>query len=226
MPPQKFLEKKMKKGMRNCAKALAFAMAVAIFCPVNAGAATVNESKPMVLNSKYTASLPVSSETFYKFTLKSKTKIMLDAAYDAGYFEIIGASGSVLYEGTKDEHMNGSQDWTLKKKMTLQKGTYYLHLYTKGEWAGDSMTFVIKDMNAPKKPVVKKIKSKKGIVAGKTSANVRVYVKRGKTLRTVIADAKGKFSVKIKKLKKGQKVKVWAKSVNQVSSKKVTVKVK
>ena len=193
----------MKKGMRNCAKALAFAMAVAIFCPVNAGAATVNESKPMVLNSKYTASLPVSSETFYKFTLKSKTKIMLDAAYDAGYFEIIGASGSVLYEGTTD-----------------------LHLYTKGEWAGDSMTFVIKNMNAPKKPVVKKIKSKKGIVAGKTSANVRVYVKRGKTLRTVIADAKGKFSVKIKKLKKGQKVKVWAKSVNQVSSKKVTVKVK
>ena len=226
MPPQKFLEEKMKKGMRNCAKASAFAMAVAIFCPVNAGAATVNESKPMVLNSKYTASLPVSSETFYKFTLKSKTKIMLDAAYDAGYFEIIGASGSVLYEGTKDEHMNGPQDWTLKKKMTLQKGTYYLHLYTKGEWAGDSMTFVIKNMNAPKKPVVKKIKSKKGIVAGKTSANVRVYVKRGKTLRTVIADAKGKFSVKIKKLKKGQKVKVWAKSVNQVSSKKVTVKVK
>ena len=151
---------------------------------------------------------------------------MLDAAYDAGYFEIIGASGSVLYEGTKDEHMNGPQDWTLTKKMTLQKGTYYLHLYTKGEWAGDSMKFVIKNMNAPKKPVVKKIKSKKGVVAGKTSANVRVYVKRGKTLRTVIADAKGKFSVKIKKLKKGQKVKVWAKSVNQVSSKKVTVKVK
>lgn len=45
--------------------------------------------------------------------------------------------------------------------MTLQKGTYYLHLYTKGEWAGDSMKFVIKNMNAPKKPVVKKIKSKK-----------------------------------------------------------------
>ena len=212
----------MKKRMRNCAKALAFAMVVTIFSSTNAGAATVNESKPMVLNSNYTTSLPVSSETFYKFVLKSKTKIMLDAAYDAGYFEIIGASGSVLYEGTKDEHMNGPQDW----KMTLQKGTYYLHLYTKGEWAGDSMKFVIKNMNAPKKPVVKKIKSKKGVVAGKTSANVRVYVKRGKTLRTVIADAKGKFSVKIKKLKKGQKVKVWAKSVNQVSSKKVTVKVK
>ena len=215
----------MKKRMRNCAKALAFAMVVTIFSSTNAGAATVNESKPMVLNSNYTTSLPVSSETFYKFVLKSKTKIMLDAAYDAGYFEIIGASGSVLYEGTKDEHMNGPQDWTLTKKMTLQKGTYYLHLYTKGEWAGDSMKFVIKNMNAPKKPVVKKIKSKKGVVAGKTSANVRVYVKRG-TLRTVIADAKGKFSVKIKKLKKGQKVKVWAKSVNQVSSKKVTVKVK
>ena len=216
----------MKKRMRNCAKALAFAMVVTIFSSTNAGAATVNESKPMVLNSNYTTSLPVSSETFYKFVLKSKTKIMLDAAYDAGYFEIIGASGSVLYEGTKDEHMNGPQDWTLTKKMTLQKGTYYLHLYTKGEWAGDSMKFVIKNMNAPKKPVVKKIKSKKGVVGGKTSANVRVYVKRGKTLRTVIADAKGKFSVKIKKLKKGQKVKVWAKSVNQVSSKKVTVKVK
>lgn len=216
----------MKKRMRNCAKALAFAMVVTIFSSTNAGAATVNESKPMVLNSNYTTSLPVSSETFYKFVLKSKTKIMLDAAYDAGYFEIIGASGSVLYEGTKDEHMNGPQDWTLTKKMTLQKGTYYLHLYTKGEWAGDSMKFVIKNMNAPKKPVVKKIKSKKGVVAGKTSANVRVYVKRGKTLRTVIADAKGKFSVKIKKLKKGQKEKVWAKSVNQVSSKKVTVKVK
>ena len=216
----------MKKRMRNCAKALAFAMVVTIFSSTNAGAATVNESKPMVLNSNYTTSLPVSSETFYKFVLKSKTKIMLDAAYDAGYFEIIGASGSVLYEGTKDEHMNGPQDWTLTKKMTLQKGTYYLHLYTKGEWAGDSMKFVIKNMNAPKKPVVKKIKSKKGVVAGKTSANVRVYVKRGKTLRTVIADAKGKFSVKIKKLKIGQKVKVWAKSVNQVSSKKVTVKVK
>ncbi len=226
MPPQKFLEGKMKKRMRNCAKALAFAMVVTIFSSTNAGAATVNESKPMVLNSNYTTSLPVSSETFYKFTLKSKTKIMLDAAYDAGYFEIISASGSVLYEGTKDEHMNGPQDWTLTKKMTLQKGTYYLHLYTKAEWAGDSMKFVIKNMNAPKKPIVKKVKSKKGIVAGKTSANVRVYVKRGKTLRTVIADSKGKFSVKIKKLKKGQKVKVWAKSVNQVSSKKVTVKVK
>ena len=159
----------MKKRMRNCAKALAFAMVVTIFSSTNAGAATVNESKPMVLNSNYTTSLPVSSETFYKFVLKSKTKIMLDAAYDAGYFEIIGASGSVLYEGTKDEHMNGPQDWTLTKKMTLQKGTYYLHLYTKGEWAGDSMKFVIKNMNAPKKPVVKKIKSKKGVVAGKLS---------------------------------------------------------
>ena len=90
MPPQKFLEGKMKKRMRNCAKALAFAMVVTIFSSTNAGAATVNESKPMVLNSNYTTSLPVSSETFYKFVLKSKTKIMLDAAYDAGYFEIIG----------------------------------------------------------------------------------------------------------------------------------------
>ena len=51
----------MKKGMRNCAKALAFAMAVAIFCPVNAGAATVNESKPMVSSSsvKRTLKMPV-----------------------------------------------------------------------------------------------------------------------------------------------------------------------
>lgn len=69
----------MKKRMRNCAKALAFAMVVTIFSSTNAGAATVNESKPMVLNSNYTTSLPVSSETFYKFVLKSKTKIMLDA---------------------------------------------------------------------------------------------------------------------------------------------------
>ena len=211
--------------MRNCAKVLAFAMAVVTLSSVNSKAAGMSESKSMVLDSQYTTSLPISSETYYDFTLKNKTKIMLDAAYDAGYFEIISAAGSVVYEGTKDEHMNGPQDWVLRKKLTLNKGKYYLHLYTKETWAGDSMKFVIKNMNAPKKPVVKKVKSKKGIVAGKTSANVRVYVKRGKTLRTVIADAKGKFSVKIKKLKKGQKVKVWAKSVNQVSSKKVTVKV-
>ena len=182
------------------------------------GASTKGSETPIQLDNWYQTSLPCSSESFYYFYLAKKTNVCLKAAYDAGYFEILDQNYELVYAGTADEKMNGPQDWTLTKNITLSSGTYYLHLYTKDQYAGDKMKFILSDRTAPAKPKVTKV-TKHKVVKGKTTAGSTVYVKCQNKIYQKKANAKGSFTIKTKKMKKGTCITVWAKSKNGVKSK-------
>lgn len=97
--------------------------------------------------------------------------------------------------------MNGPQDWTLTKDITLSNGTYYLHLYTKDQYSGDKMKFILSDRTAPVKPKVTKV-TKRKVVKGKTTAGSTVYVKYRKKIYSKKTNAKGNFTIKTKKMKR------------------------
>lgn len=189
------------------------------------GIAGKENAEQILLDTQYVATLPRSSESYYSFELNKKNKLELTALYDAGYFEILDANYNLVYAGTEDEKMYAPQDWRLTKKLTLKKGKYYLHLYTKSSYAGDRMQFILKDMNAPTAPKVKKVKSK-GVVSGKAAKGTTVYVKyQKKTYKKQVSDS-GLFSIKTSKMKKGSSVSVWNKSINGIKSTVKTYKVK
>ena len=223
------MKKIIKTGIAIC-MALSMALTGVSFAPAKTEAASLAASTKgsettIKLDNWYQTSLPCSSESFYYFSLAKKTKVRLKAAYDAGYFEILDQNYKLVYAGTADEKMNGPQDWTLTKDITLSNGTYYLHLYTKDQYAGDKMKFILSDRTAPVKPKVTKV-TKRKVVKGKTTAGSTVYVKCQNKIYQKKANAKGIFTIKTKKMKKGIRITVWAKSKNGVKSKVTKYKVK
>ncbi len=154
------MKKIITRGIAVCV-ALSMAFTGASFAPAKVEAASLASSAKgsetmITLDKWYKTSLPRSSESFYYFSLAKKTKVRLKAAYDAGYFEILNQNDKLVYAGTSDEKMNGPQDWILTKDITLSNGTYYLHLYTKDQYSGDKMKFILSDRTAPVKPKVTK----------------------------------------------------------------------
>lgn len=150
------MKKIITRGIAVCV-ALSMAFTGASFAPAKVEAASLASSAKgsetmITLDKWYKTSLPRSSESFYYFSLAKKTKVRLKAAYNAGYFEILNQNYKLVYAGTSDEKMNGPQDWTLTKDITLSNGTYYLHLYTKDQYSGDKMKFILSDRTAPVKP--------------------------------------------------------------------------
>ena len=223
------MKKIITRGIAVCV-ALSMAFTGVSFAPAKVEAASLASSAKgsetmITLDKWYKTSLPRSSESFYYFSLAKKTKVRLKAAYNAGYFEILNQNYKLVYAGTSDEKMNGPQDWTLTKDITLSNGTYYLHLYTKDQYSGDKMKFILSDRTAPVKPKVTKV-TKRTVVKGKTTAGSTVYVKYRKKIYSKKTNAKGNFTIKTKKMKKGTRITVWAKSKNGIKSKVTKYKVK
>ena len=208
------MKKIITRGIAVCV-ALSMAFTGASFAPAKVEAASLASSAKgsetmITLDKWYKTSLPRSSESFYYFSLAKKTKVRLKAAYDAGYFEILNQNYKLVYAGTSDEKING---------------TYYLHLYTKDQYSGDKMKFILSDRTAPVKPKVTKV-TKRKVVKGKTTAGSTVYVKYRKKIYSKKTNAKGNFTIKTKKMKKGTRITVWAKSKNGIKSKVTKYKVK
>ena len=229
------MKKIIKTGIAIC-MALSMALIGVLLTSTKAEAASKTEAISLAVSAKgsettidldnwYQTSLPRSSESFYYFSLEKKTKVRLEAVYDAGYFEILDQNYRLIYAGTSDEKMNAPQDWTLTKDITLSNGTYYLHLYTKDQYAGDEMKFILSDRTAPVKPKVTKV-TKYKVIKGKTTAGSTVYVKCQNKIYQKMANAKGIFTIKTKKMKKGTSITVWAKSKNGIKSKVTKYKVK
>ena len=85
---------------------------------------------------------------------------------------------------------------------------------------------IVKKERLPK-VILKKYKKGTKVIKGTAKARSRVVLKVGKKKYTVKASKKGKFTVKLKKkLKKGQKITVYAKLAGWKNSKKVSKKVK
>lgn len=93
-----------------------------------------------------------------------------------------------------------------------------------------SVTDIKKADPVPSKPAKPKITTaKKGtkVVKGTADANLKITVKINKKSYTAISNAKGKWTVKLrKKLKKGNKIKAFATNSNSVKSATATYKVK
>lgn len=93
-----------------------------------------------------------------------------------------------------------------------------------------SVTDLKKADPAPSKPSTPKVtKAKKGtkVVKGTSDANLKITVKVNKKSYTAISNAAGKWTVKVaKKLKKGNKIKVFATNSSSVKSATATFKVK
>ena len=207
------MKKIITRGIAVCV-ALSMAFTGASFAPAKVEAASLASSAKgsetmITLDKWYKTSLPRSSESFYYFSLAKKTKVRLKAAYDAGYFEILNQNYKLVYAGTSDEKMNGP----------------HLHLYTKDQYSGDKMKFILSDRTAPVKPKVTKV-TKRKVVKGKTTAGSTVYVKYRKKIYSKKTNAKGNFTIKTKKMKKGTRITVWAKSKNGIKSKVTKYKVK
>lgn len=64
----------------------------------------------------------------------------------------------------------------------------------------------------PKTPKNISINRKSGIIKGITSKNVTVYAEAGDENYTAKSDSKGRFVIKIKKLKQNEKIKIYAKN--------------
>lgn len=76
---------------------------------------------------------------------------------------------------------------------------------------------------APKTPIITEINRNVGKIKGITSKNVIVYAKVGTTTYSTKSDSKGKFVIKTKKIKKGTKVKIYAKNKYKQKSKIVVI---
>lgn len=119
--------------------------------------------------------------------------------------------------------------------ITLDAGTYYLKIsqytYSTGINAGEITVkphiTEIKEVPVLQKPKLKKYKKNTKKIIGTAPKKSVVKVKVGKKTYTAKANAKGNFTVKLKaKLKKKQKIVIYAKMNGYKNSKKVTYKVK
>ena len=75
-------------------------------------------------------------------------------------------------------------------------------------------------------PKVKRVKKNAKKITGKAVKKAKVFAKIGKKTYKATVSAKGKFTIKVKKVKKGTKIKVYVKDTAGNTSKTVTVKVK
>ncbi|TCS84490.1 Ig-like domain-containing protein [Tepidibacillus fermentans] len=89
-----------------------------------------------------------------------------------------------------------------------------------------SKTIVVIDKTPPSVPIVNKITSKSVTVSGKGEKGATIYIYNGnKKIGQGIVDNRGNFKVKIKKQKKGSRLKIYAKDKSGNNSKSITIKV-
>lgn len=75
-------------------------------------------------------------------------------------------------------------------------------------------------------PKVRRVKKNAKKITGTAVKKAKVFAKIGKKTYKATASAKGKFTIKVKKVKKGTKIKVYVKDTAGNTSKTVTVKAK
>ena len=75
-------------------------------------------------------------------------------------------------------------------------------------------------------PKVKRVKKNAKKITGKAVKKAKVFAKIGKKTYKATVSAKGKFTIKVKKVKKGTRIKVYVKDATGNTSKTVTVKAK
>lgn len=115
--------------------------------------------------------------------------------------------------------------WSVKTS-SLKVGTVIKANVT-NQFGKVSGTASVRVKNRPlKKPTVKKAKKNTKKVIGKAKAKCTVYVKIGKKTYKAKVNAKGKFTVKTRKLKKKMKLTIYIQDSAGNTSKKISYKVK
>lgn len=129
--------------------------------------------------------------------------------------------------GTAKVTSNGKYSVTIKKQKKGTKLTVYVKDKAGNKSANSTVTVIVIDKTPPAKPTVNTVSSKSNKVTGTAEKNLTAFVYKGKTrLGSVKVSTKGKFSVTIKKQKKGTKLTVYVKDKagNKSASRTVTVK--
>ena len=149
----------------------------------------------------------------YDMTDKS-TKVS-GYVFDPGVINI--TIGTTKYTTTP----NASGDWSKTLPKTLKVGTKVVVIYTvKGVKSKPRVIFV-----KPSQPQVNKVTSKSKFVTGKTYAKAKVIIRIKNSTKSVIANSKGLFSIKLFALqKKGSSFMIKVTYLGQNSSDK-TIKV-
>ena len=184
------------------------------------------DAQEIALDQEYTQTIGDSEETWFKLYLKETSQIAFNATYDSGQWVIYDSKLKSVYKGDSDDVRTG-EVWSLNSVLVLKKGTYYFNFYANEP--SNTTKFSVTDMTEMVRlgePKITKVQRKTGIVQGKTSKKVSVYVKYGKKTYSAKSDKKGKFKVKVKNLKKGKTLKVWVKSKDGIKGRVLDYKVK
>lgn len=194
-------------------------------------ALTVGKDCGININERYAA-------RYTKFTLENDTVLAVQGKIAEGYVE--GAMGVYDEKGTNitskaagvsELKLAKPGEWSEVYKVTLKAGTYFLGVDWRGQMGSTDFTFrteILKetDNTPPAKPTKLVYKAGTTKVAGNGEKNATVFVRVGDTIYTGKVSSKGTFSVKTKKLAKGDVVYVWVmdQALNQGKYSKVTVK--
>lgn len=155
----------------------------------------------------------------YVRSYKSGTKVVSGVAIPNSTVKV--TVGKKAY--TVKSNRNGL--WSVKTG-TLKVGTKISATVTNSFDKVSARTYVTVKNQKIAKPKVKTYKKKTKYVKGTAKKNTTVYVKIGKKTYKAKVNKKGKFSVKVPKLKAGTKITVTVKDAYNNSSSSVRVKVK
>lgn len=171
----------------------------------------------MTVADKTAPAMPTASK------ISNRDKKVIGKA-EAGSKIAVKAGSKVIGTATADK--KGSYAATFK---TAQKAgsTIYITATDKAKNTSKARKIVVADKIAPKPPKVNKVTYKSTKITGAAEANSTVYGKAGKkTIGTATASKKGTYSIKMKKLKTGTTIHVYAKDKagNVSKAAKVTVR--
>lgn len=196
------------------------------------------------------------SEQYFKFTVSKQSKVSLDMSLadtpscltPLVQYELFSIGGTSYTEKLKMQKNSAKYSTTERRQLgegggfdnfpksgstgyvTLPKGTYYLKISgISGQGAVKVTPHITEIKSTPtlKAPKLKKYKKNTKKITGTATKKATVKVKIGKKTYTVKANSKGKFTVKLKaKLKRKNKIVIYAKLKGYKDSKKVTYKVK
>ncbi len=192
---------------------------------------TVGKDCEININERYAA-------RYTKFTLENDTVLAVQGKIAEGYSEGSmrvynekGTNITLTAAGVSELKLAKPGEWSEVYRVTLKAGTYFLGANWRGHM--DSTDFVFRteilketDNTPPAKPTKLVYKAGEAKVAGNGEKNATVFVRVGDTVYTGKVSSKGAFSVKTKKLAKGDVVYVWVmdQALNQGRYSKVTVK--
>lgn len=145
----------------------------------------------------------------------------ISGSADPGIEVAIMKNGKILARGTADGK------GYFKVPVSKQKAGTVLYVYTEAGLKSSKVKVTVKDKTAPGMPTAGNVTTKSTHVAGKAEKSAVVYVYRGsKQIGKATANAKGAYSVRISKQKKGTKLSIFAKdrAGNKSKTRMVTVR--